>query len=154
MLGNLSLSSSQNSPARAEDALDHIVVEIEAIPAVTNRTQAEAKEAILFEDHGSNVAITWHAFKGNGTDEAFAKADRIYRDQFQVQRHAAMFMEPRGFVAEWNAADRKLTVWGAAKTAWHNRRTLASALGLDIEAVDLIEVDVGGGLRLARRVLS
>ena len=134
-----------NSPARAEDALDHIVVEIETIPAVTNRTQAEAKEAILFEDHGSNVAITWHAFKGNGTDEAFAKADRIYRDQFKVQRHAAMFMEPRGFVAEWNAADRKLTVWGAAKTAWHNRRTLASALGLDIEAVDLIEVDVGGG---------
>ena len=133
-----------DSAALAEDALEHIAVDIETLPAVTNREQADAKEAILFEDHGSNVAITWHAFKGNA-EEAFAKADRIYRDQFMVQRHAAMFMEPRGFVAEWSKADKKLTVWGAAKTAWHNRRTLAAALGLDVEAVDLIEVDVGGG---------
>jgi aerobic carbon-monoxide dehydrogenase large subunit len=56
-----------------------------------------------------------------------------------------MFMEPRGFVAEWNEAAGKLTVWGAAKTAWHNRRTLAAQLNLDVSAVDLIEVDVGGG---------
>lgn len=56
-----------------------------------------------------------------------------------------MFMEPRGFVAEWNSAAGKLTVWGAAKTAWYNRRTLAAQMGLELEAVDLIEVDVGGG---------
>ena len=56
-----------------------------------------------------------------------------------------MFMEPRGFVAEWNKDVGKLTVWGAAKTAWHNRRTLAAQLNLDLEAIDLIEVDVGGG---------
>lgn len=134
-----------DSPAQAEDALEHIVVDIEAIPAITNREQVEAKEALLFDDHESNVAITWHAYKGSGTDEAFAAAHRIYRDTFKVQRHAAMFMEPRGFVAEWDDVNQKLTVWGAAKTPWHNRRVLAAALGLDVEAVDLIEVDVGGG---------
>ncbi len=133
-----------DAAAVAEDALEHIEVDIEAIPAITNRDQADAKATVLFEDHGSNVAITWHAFKGNA-DEAFAKADHIYRDSFKVQRHAAMFMEPRGFVAEWNEADKKLTVWGAAKTAWHNRRVLATALGLEPDAVDLLEVDVGGG---------
>ena len=83
--------------------------------------------------------------KDEEADEAFKKAHYVRRERFRVQRHAAMFMEPRGFVAEWDEVKGKLTVWGAAKTAWHNRRTLAAQLGLDIDAVDLIEVDVGGG---------
>jgi len=126
--------------AIAEDALDHIDVDIESLPAVASRGQAEA--ALLFEEHGTNTAITWKASRGDA-DAAFANADYVRREQFKVQRHAAMFMEPRGFVAEWDG--RKLTVWGAAKTAWYNRRLLASSLGLSLEAVDLIEVDVGGG---------
>jgi aerobic carbon-monoxide dehydrogenase large subunit len=133
-----------DTPGIAEDALDHIDLDIESLPAITNREQAEAMRAVLFEDHGSNAAITWKAFKGDA-DAAFASADYTRRETFKVQRHAAMFMEPRGFVAEWNADAGKLTVWGAAKTAWYNRRVLAAALGLEVEAVDLIEVDVGGG---------
>jgi aerobic carbon-monoxide dehydrogenase large subunit len=133
-----------DTPGIAEDALDHIDLDIEPLPAITNRGQAEAMPAVLFEEHGSNAAITWKAFKGDA-DAAFASADYTRRETFKVQRHAAMFMEPRGFVAEWNADAGKLTVWGAAKTAWYNRRVLAAALGLEVEAVDLIEVDVGGG---------
>lgn len=132
------------SAAIAEDALDLIDLDIETLPAITSREQAEAMPSILFEEHGSNVAITWEAFKGNA-DEAFKTAEYVRRERFKIQRHAAMFMEPRGFVAEWNEVAGKLTVWGAAKTAWYNRRVLAAALGLDVEAVDLIEVDVGGG---------
>ncbi|HEX9468527.1 MAG TPA: xanthine dehydrogenase family protein molybdopterin-binding subunit [Bradyrhizobium sp.] len=133
-----------DTPGIAEDALDHLDLDIETLPAITNREQAEAMPAVLFEDHGSNAAITWKAFKGDA-DAIFASADYTRRETFKVQRHAAMFMEPRGFVAEWNAEAGKLTVWGAAKTAWHNRRVLAAALDLEVEAVDLIEVDVGGG---------
>lgn len=132
------------SQAIAEDALEYIGLDIEPLPAVANRAHAEANKSLLFEEHGSNVAITWKAFRGNA-DEAFKTADYVRRERFKVQRHAAMFMEPRGFVAEWNSAAGKLTVWGAAKTAWYNRRTLAAQMGLELEAVDLIEVDVGGG---------
>jgi carbon-monoxide dehydrogenase large subunit len=133
-----------DTPGIAEDALDHIDLDIETLPAITSRQQAEAMPAVLFEDHGSNAAITWKAFKGDA-DAAFALADYTRRETFKIQRHAAMFMEPRGFVAEWNAEAGKLTVWGAAKTAWYNRRVLAAALDLEVGAVDLIEVDVGGG---------
>ncbi|MCA6106732.1 xanthine dehydrogenase family protein molybdopterin-binding subunit [Bradyrhizobium cenepequi] len=133
-----------DSAAIAEDALERIALDIEPLPAIASRSQAEAKRAVLFEEHGSNVAITWSAFRGNA-DEAFKMADYVRRETFKVQRHAAMFMEPRGFVAEWDEVAGKLTVWGAAKTAWHNRRTLAAQLGLALETVDLIEVDVGGG---------
>lgn len=132
------------SAAIGEDALELISVEIDALPAVTDRETAQACPSVLFESHGTNVAITWHATKGDA-ENAFRTADYVRRETFRVQRHAAMFMEPRGFVAEWNAEAGKLTVWGAAKTPWHNRRVLAKQLGLDLEAVDLIEVDVGGG---------
>jgi aerobic carbon-monoxide dehydrogenase large subunit len=133
-----------DTPGIAEDALDHIDLDIETLPAITSREQAEAMPAVLFEDHGSNAAITWKAFKGDA-DAAFASADYTRRETFKVQRHAAMFMEPRGFVAEWNSDAGKLTVWGAAKTAWYNRRVLAAALDLEVNAIELIEVDVGGG---------
>ncbi len=133
-----------DSQSIAEDALEDIEVDIAPLPAVIDRQTALAPAALLFEEHGSNQAITWSAFRGDA-DDAFAKADYVRRERFAVQRHAAMFMEPRGFVAEWDAAANKLTVWGAAKTAWHNRRTLAAQLGLPLESVDLLEVDVGGG---------
>jgi carbon-monoxide dehydrogenase large subunit len=126
--------------ALAEDALDHIEVDIEPLPVVVAREQAEP--ALLFEEHGTNRAITWKAFRGDA-EAAFKKAEYVRCGRFKVQRHAAMFMEPRGFVADWDG--QKLTVWGAAKAAWFNRRLLAASLGLPIEAVDLIEVDVGGG---------
>jgi aerobic carbon-monoxide dehydrogenase large subunit len=133
------------SAAEAEDALEYIDLEIETLPAITTREQVEAKPSVLFEEHGSNVAITWKAFRGEGIDEAFRNAHYVRRESFKVQRHAAMFMEPRGFVAEWDASAGRMTVWGAAKTAWYNRRVLAAGLGLEEQAVDLIEVDVGGG---------
>ena len=129
-----------DTAAIAEDALDHIDVDIDPLPVIAGRNQAGA--ALLFEEHGSNTAITWTASRGDA-DAAFARADYVRRERFKVQRHAAMFMEPRGFVADWDG--QKLTVWGAAKTAWYNRRLLASSLGLPLDAVDLIEVDVGGG---------
>jgi carbon-monoxide dehydrogenase large subunit len=54
-------------------------------------------------------------------------------------------MEPRGVLAEWDAAQGRMTVLGAAKVPFFNRDTLAAMLGLAPTDVDLIENDVGGG---------
>jgi carbon-monoxide dehydrogenase large subunit len=54
-------------------------------------------------------------------------------------------MEPRGLLAEWDAAAGRLVVSGAAKVPFFNRRTVAGMLGLPLSAIDLIENDVGGG---------
>jgi aerobic carbon-monoxide dehydrogenase large subunit len=54
-------------------------------------------------------------------------------------------MEPRGLLAEWDAAQGRMTVLGAAKVPFFNRDTLAAMLGLLPAQVDLIENDVGGG---------
>ncbi len=130
------------SAALAEDALEAITVDIEPLPVIADRDAALAGEVLLFDAAGSNLASTLTAVKGD-THAAFRQAPYTRRERFQVQRHTAVPMEPRGFVAEWN--DGRLTVFGAAKVAFHNRRILARQMGVPEESIRMVENDVGGG---------
>ena len=86
-------------------------------------------ERLLFEETGSNRVITLTALRGDA-DAAFRDAPYVRRERFEVQRFTAVPMEPRGLLAEWDAAEGHLTVYGAAKVAFHNRRILAKQMGL------------------------
>jgi carbon-monoxide dehydrogenase large subunit len=133
-----------DSPAIAEDGLDLVAVDIEPLPAVPDRRAAAENGALLFEEAGGNLAIRYQVTRGDAT-AAFARADYTRRESFSVQRHMALTLEPRGIMAEWDAATGRLTVSGAAKVAFFNRRILASLLGLAEAQIDLVENDVGGG---------
>jgi carbon-monoxide dehydrogenase large subunit len=139
----LALVLAQN-PALAEDALEAIEVDIEPLPAVPDRHASARDKSLLFEETGSNLAIKFHAVMG---DAAAACRDAAYtrRESFRVQRHMAMPMETRGLLAQWDAARGRLTVHGAAKVLFFNRRTLAKQMGLAEDAIDMVENDVGGG---------
>jgi len=54
-------------------------------------------------------------------------------------------MESRGLLAQWDAATGKLTVFGAAKVAFPNRRMLAQMMDLPEGSIRMVENDVGGG---------
>jgi carbon-monoxide dehydrogenase large subunit len=133
-----------DSAAIAEDALEEIIVEIDSLPAVIARQTAFDDKILLFEATGTNVASVFHSAKGDA-GEAFARADCIVRDQFATQRQTALPMEPRGLLAEWDASASRLTVSGAAKLPFFNRKSMASMMRLPEAAVDYIELDVGGG---------
>jgi aerobic carbon-monoxide dehydrogenase large subunit len=111
---------------------------------VADRHVSSRHEALLFEEAGTNLAMKFTATRGNA-DVAFREAEYTRRERFSVQRHTALPLEPRGLLAEWDAAAGRLTVMGAAKVPFFNRRTLAAMMGLPESAVDLIENDVGGG---------
>ena len=132
------------SPALAEDAAGAIELDIELLPVVIDRYASCADEALLFEAHGSNLAIRYTAFLGDVV-AAFKHAPYTRKDHFSVHRHAAVPMEPRGLLAEWDAVNGRLTLYGAAKVPFFNRHMLAEKMGLPDDAVDLIENDVGGG---------
>ncbi len=133
-----------DSPGRAEDALSVIDVDIEPVQAVANRRDAVAGKSLLFEDWGSNEAITYTATKGD-VAAVFEAADYVRREQFATQRHLALPMEPRGLLADWDAGTERLTIEGAAKVPFANRKMLAAMMGLTEDAIDMIESDVGGG---------
>jgi carbon-monoxide dehydrogenase large subunit len=131
------------SAALAEDALEAIDVDIEALPVVADRDAARADRVRLFDD-ASNVTATLTALKGDAI-AALERAPYVRRERFKVQRFTAVPMEPRGLLAHWDAAAGGLTVYGAAKIAFPNRRILSGLIGLPESAIRMVENDVGGG---------
>lgn len=99
------------SPAIAEDGRDAIGLVIEQLPAVAERQAALAGPSLVFDEHGSNIAIEYIATAGDA-DGAFVDAGYTRRETFYVQRHTAVPMEPRGLLAVWN--DGRMVVQGAA----------------------------------------
>jgi carbon-monoxide dehydrogenase large subunit len=128
----------------AEDALAFIELEIEQLLAVTTCRQSKEGKVKLFDAAESNVAAIFHGTKGD-VDMAFEGAAVVVREQLSTQRQTALPMETRGLVAEWDEAEGRLTVSGAAKLPFFNRRSMATVMGLEETKVDYIEYDVGGG---------
>jgi aerobic carbon-monoxide dehydrogenase large subunit len=132
------------SVAIGEDALDAIVVDIEPLPAVADWQAAAKNQNLLFERPGANRSLIFEARKGDA-DAAFAIAPYVRRERMRTGRHYGLTLEPRGVMAEWDAARGRLTVSGAAKVPFFNRRILAKQIGLPEDSIDMVENDVGGG---------
>src|SRR5262249_44503349 len=129
------------SAALAEDAADVVEIDIAPLPVVADRADADSGPP-LFEATASNLAGTLTAVKGDA-DTAFESAAYVRRERFQVQRHTAVPMELRGIVAEWQ--DGRLTLYGASKVPFPNRRILAKQMGVPEAMICMVENDVGGG---------
>lgn len=133
-----------DSAAVGEDALEAIAVEIEPLPAVADWHVAARNKSLLFEATGTNRALVFEARKGDA-DAAFASAPYTRRERMRTGRHYGLTLEPRGVMAEWDAAKGRLKVSGAAKVPFFNRRILAKLIGLPEDAIEMVENDVGGG---------
>jgi carbon-monoxide dehydrogenase large subunit len=132
-----------DTQALAEDASAAVGIEIESLPAIADRHVAASEATTLFDGVG-NRAVRYEAAFGDA-DAAFDNAEYRRRESFRCHRLTGLPLETRGQIAEWDAAGKKLTVFGATKVLFFNRRTLAPMLGVDENAIDMIEVDVGGG---------
>jgi carbon-monoxide dehydrogenase large subunit len=130
-----------DSAARAEDALEAIDLDIEMLPAITDRRASLSATALLFEKHGSNLAVRYQAAKGESPS---GRAPYVKRERFAVHRHTAVCMETRGLLATWDSAKGHLTVRGAAKVPFSTRRILARTMDLPESRIDMVELDVGG----------
>ena len=133
-----------DSVATAEDALEAIAVEIEALAPVADCKSATQGASLLFETVGTNRSLVFRARKGDA-DAAFRDAPYVRRERMRTGRHYGLTMEPRGVMAQWDAVMGRLTVSGAAKVPFFNRRILAKQIGLPEDSIEMIENDVGGG---------
>jgi len=135
-----------DSRYRAEDAAELLDIDYERLDVVLDPDDAVAENAALLQPEvGTNVA--GHLLVEIGEiDAAFAQADLVIRETFHIQRHAAVPLETRGLLAEYDAETESLTVWGAAKIPHVNRAILARLLGWsDERRVRMVELHVGGG---------
>ena len=125
----------------AEDAAERVEVDYDPLP-VALRPDEDAAPA-LHEETGTNRAggftIEWGDVGG-----AFEEAALVVEERLEIGRHAAIPLETRGLVAEYDEGTG-ITVYGAAKIPHVNRRILAQLLAWPEERVRLVELHVGGG---------
>lgn len=138
-----------NDRYTARDARDLIEVDYEPLPAAIDVEKAMQPDApLLYEDFGTNVVLSSHPDSAD-IDKVFeqTKADGgvVIKARFVNQRLAPMPMETRGTVAQYNKAERKLTVWSSSQIPHLLRNLLASQLGLPQHQVHVIVPEVGGG---------
>src|SRR5438067_5572036 len=133
-----------DSAALAEDGVGALILDLEELPPVADRRASGRHELLVVAASRTNLAMTFTGVLGDA-EAAFRDAPYVRRECFEVQRHTALPMEPRGLLAEWDSTQQRMTVLGAAKVPFFNRDTLAAMLGLAPASVGLIEIDVGGG---------
>ena len=130
---------------QAEDALEFISVEYEALDAVIDPKEATQDGAPqLHDDVPNNLAFTW-AVAGGDTDAAFAEADVTVSDTITLQRLIANPMEPRSAIAQWVGQTGDLTLWSTTQNP-HIARFLTSVVtGVGEHKIRVIAPEVGGG---------
>lgn len=153
------------APTRPMLAEDRVRFVGETVACVVADTLAEARDAIemiLFDfdelepavDFGpggpeihaeapDNLAYDWGIGDEAATDAAFAAAARTVSLQIADNRVKASSMEPRGCTADFR--DGRLHFGFGGQGVWGAKSTLATALGMAPEDVQVTNPDVGGG---------
>ncbi|HEX9443289.1 MAG TPA: xanthine dehydrogenase family protein molybdopterin-binding subunit [Candidatus Binatia bacterium] len=127
----------------AEDAMDLIAIEYEALPPVVDTAEAmRPGSALLFDELESNVAWKGQLVYGD-VDGAFKSADKIVGEHLKIHRYSSTPLEPFAVIASFDAASKKLTVWVNAQVPEVIYDALREALELD--DVRVIIPDIGGG---------
>src|SRR5690606_6833046 len=127
----------------ALDALDAIALEIEDLPAVVEVASAADAPAI-WPDAIGNRAFAWEKGNGDETDRLIASAAHVVRLTVAHPRIAISPMEPRGCVAEHDAASGRCTLTVPSQGVVQIRTAMAGCLGVPPERVRVLTHDVGG----------
>ena len=129
----------------AEDAVEEIQVEFEALEAVTDLEKGlGANSVLVHDDLESNLAARMFQQKGD-YEAARQQADVVIQRRIVIERGAAAAMENRGVVAHWDAKSQHLTIWDTTQAPIPIRNGTASRLGLSEHQVRVIAPFIGGG---------
>jgi carbon-monoxide dehydrogenase large subunit len=129
----------------AEDALDLIKVEYEALQPVVDMEKALEKESpLLYEEWGDNIHLQWSTEVGE-VDKAFKEADHVIKEKLYEHRYSAFPIEGRAILASYNVADKTLDVWTSTQAVCQGRMYIARTLKFPEQNVRVVAPNVGGG---------
>jgi len=130
--------------ALAEDGVASVRVEWEPLPAVTDaETALDPATPVIHPELGDNLAFALDVVAGD-VARAFAEADLVVRETFLTGRHTGVTLEPRTILADFDPAERRLTVYHSFQAPHMMQDILARHLRLPEHDVRVICKDVGG----------
>jgi len=132
------------SRALAEDAAEAVFVEYEELDAVTDmRTALDPQIPVIHPSLGDNLAFE-RSYDAGKVDQAFADSDEVVGAEFVFGRHTGVTLEPRAVVADWNAAEARLTIYQGTQAPHMVQNIAALHLDLAEQQVRVVCKDVGG----------
>ncbi|MGH8934629.1 MAG: aerobic carbon-monoxide dehydrogenase large subunit [Egibacteraceae bacterium] len=138
-----------DDPYIAKDGCEAIVVEYDPLPPIVNPQQAVAPGAPLIRDdkegQNDNVIFRWEVGDKEGTDRAFAKADKVSKLQLHYPRSHPSPIECCGSIADFNPSTSKLTVYMTTQAPHIIRIAVALVAELPEHMIRIIAPDIGGG---------
>jgi carbon-monoxide dehydrogenase large subunit len=129
----------------AEDGVDAIRAEIEALPPVLDIKEATRPGAPNVHPAVPGNAYNHFSLVQGDIEKAFAQADFVIDFEFSHGRIAGVPLEARVTLAEWDAMMQEVSVFTSNQAPHIFRTGLAEVFGLKESSVRVVAPDVGGG---------
>jgi carbon-monoxide dehydrogenase large subunit len=127
----------------AEDAADLVDIEFDVLTPVANYITSQDSDELVHDGYPGNVAGRLTGPKPDKVEAACAKAAHIVTETIYQQAYAAVPMETRGLVVEWNGDE--LSMWAATQAPHEVRAVASRLLGLPENRIRVVARDTGGG---------
>ncbi|HJR02127.1 MAG TPA: xanthine dehydrogenase family protein molybdopterin-binding subunit [Methylomirabilota bacterium] len=157
-----------DEPSIAEEALDLIKVEYQALaasidplkamlpgapPVADAGTEADTSEALAHsavaiaksDTPAKAVNISQQARLQRGDPaKGFAESDHILEKTYRVPMVHQGYLEPHAVLAEWDR-NGLLTLWASTQGSFNTRSEVADVLGIPENSIRVVPVECGGG---------
>ena len=125
----------------ADEALSLIKVDYEPLPIVSDPEEAMRPDAPKI--HGENNVFVHHKVRKGDIETGFAQADFVIERRFKTQFVEHSYIEPEAVLAE-PAEQGGVRITGSIQNLFSSRRSVAAALKIDLNKVQLIQSTLGG----------
>jgi len=135
-----------DTPTRARDAAEAVLVTIDPLPAVIDLQDAVRPDAPqLYDEAPGNVALDYHYGDPAKVVAAFAKAAHLTRVRMVNSRLVVNAMEPRAAIGLYDAETQSWTLYSGSQGVMGLRARLATdILKVAPEKVRVLSGNVGG----------
>ncbi len=138
-----------DTAARAEDAAEAVIVDIESLPAVVDMREAVKPGAPqIVEGAANNVALDYHFGDAAKTAAAFAEAAHVTRMRLIDNRIVVNAMEPRACLAAFDGENGRFTLWASSQGVAGSRANTAEMMNVAPDKLRFVAVNVGGSFGL------
>ncbi len=135
----------------AKDAAEAVVVDVEALPAVTSAEAAAQDGApLIYDDVPGNVSLDYHYGDAAAVKAAFAAAAHVTKLKLVNSRLVVAAMEPRAALAAHDG--QRFTLYVGSQGVFGMRANIADALGVPAKDVRVLTGQVGGSFGMKAAV--
>src|SRR5476649_2028484 len=131
--------------AEAKDAAEAVVLDIEALPAVTEaRAAAQPGAPLVFDEVPENVCADFQYGDSARVADAFAQAAHATKLRLISNRIVVCAMEPRTAIGYYDKATDRSTLYAGCQGVFGLKNQMAALLGIKPAQMRVVTGNVGG----------